>query len=73
MTKTLDSTAVYAYTTLISAVVCLPFALGMEGPALQAGAAAAIQKVRVSCVSVCECVQRGRGALYVGSGCFCWL
>jgi len=45
MTKTLDSTAVYAYTTLISMVVCLPFAIGMEGGALQAGAAAAIQKV----------------------------
>lgn len=45
MTKTLDSTAVYAYTTLISMIVCLPFAIGMEGGALQAGAAAAIQKV----------------------------
>jgi len=45
MTKTLDSTAVYAYTTLISAIVCLPFALIAEGSVLQAGAAAAIQKV----------------------------
>eukprot|EP00775_Hariotina_reticulata_P002946 gene2946-3231_t len=45
MTKTLDSTAVYAYTTLISMIVCLPFAIGMEGGLLQAGAAAAIQKV----------------------------
>ncbi|KAF8065957.1 hypothetical protein HT031_003018 [Scenedesmus sp. PABB004] len=45
MTKTLDSTAVYAYTTLISAIVCVPIALGMEGGLLQAGAAAAIQKV----------------------------
>jgi diaminopimelate decarboxylase/solute carrier family 35 protein E1 len=46
MTKTLSSTAVYAYTTLISMIVCLPFAIGMEGPQLQAGAAAAIAKVR---------------------------
>jgi hypothetical protein len=45
MTKTLDSTAVYAYTTLISMIVCLPFAVIAEGSALQAGAAAAIQKV----------------------------
>lgn len=45
MTKTLDSTAVYAYTTLISMIVCLPFAIGMEGGLLQAGAAAAIAKV----------------------------
>eukprot|EP00878_Enallax_costatus_P001378 GHUV01001528.1.p1 GENE.GHUV01001528.1~~GHUV01001528.1.p1 ORF type:complete len:401 (+),score=111.93 GHUV01001528.1:253-1455(+) len=45
MTKTLDSTAVYAYTTLISMVVCLPFAIGMEGGLLKAGAAAAIAKV----------------------------
>lgn len=45
MTKTLNSTAVYAYTTLISAIVCTPFAIGMEGGALQAGAAAAIAKV----------------------------
>lgn len=45
MTKTLDSTAVYAYTTLISAIVCLPFALIAEGGLLQSGAAAAIAKV----------------------------
>lgn len=45
MTKTLDSTAVYAYTTLISMVICVPIALAMEGPQLAAGAAAAIQKV----------------------------
>lgn len=45
MTKTLDSTAVYAYTTLISMIVCLPFAIIAEGSALQAGAAAAIAKV----------------------------
>lgn len=46
MTKTLDSTAVYAYTTLISAIVCVPIALGAEGAVLQSGAAAAIAKVR---------------------------
>lgn len=45
MTKTLDSTAVYAYTTLISMVICVPIALAMEGPALAAGAEAAIAKV----------------------------
>lgn len=50
MTKTLDSTAVYAYTTLISMIVCLPFALIAEGPALQAGAAAAIAKVGAASV-----------------------
>jgi diaminopimelate decarboxylase/solute carrier family 35 protein E1 len=58
MTKTLDSTAVYAYTTLISAIVCLPFALGMEGHLLQSGAAVAIQKVRVwrwQCVGGAPC------------------
>lgn len=38
MTKTLDSTAVYAYTTLISMFICVPIALAMEGPALAAGA-----------------------------------
>lgn len=53
MTKTLDSTAVYAYTTLISAIVCLPFALIAEGSVLQSGAAAAIQKVRCSNADVC--------------------
>lgn len=57
MTKTLDSTAVYAYTTLISAIVCTPFALGFEGPSLQAGAAAAIAKVRAGS-SGCTCWQR---------------
>jgi len=45
MTKTLDSTAVYAYTTLISAIVCTPFMIGMEGGLLKAGAEAAIAKV----------------------------
>eukprot|EP00877_Chromochloris_zofingiensis_P001947 jgi/Chrzof1/11753/Cz06g08130.t1_TPT len=45
MTKTLGSTAVYAYTTLISALICIPFALFFEGGALKAGAQAAIAKV----------------------------
>ncbi|GBF93760.1 triose phosphate phosphate translocator [Raphidocelis subcapitata] len=45
MTKTLDSTAVYAYTTLISMLICVPIALTMEGSALAAGAQAAIAKV----------------------------
>jgi diaminopimelate decarboxylase/solute carrier family 35 protein E1 len=45
MTKTLDSTAVYAYTTLISAIVCTPFMIGMEGGLLKAGAEVAIAKV----------------------------
>ena len=45
MTKTLDSTAVYAYTTLISMLICVPIALAMEGSSLAAGAQAAIAKV----------------------------
>lgn len=45
MNKTLDSTAVYAYTTLISAAVCTPIALVMEGGKLAAGAQAAIAVV----------------------------
>ncbi|KIZ06023.1 hypothetical protein MNEG_1930 [Monoraphidium neglectum] len=45
MTKTLDSTAVYAYTTLISMLICVPIALVMEGAGLGAGAQAAIAKV----------------------------
>jgi diaminopimelate decarboxylase/solute carrier family 35 protein E1 len=55
MTKSLPSTAVYAYTTLISMIVCLPFAIGMEGPQLQAGAAAAIAKVRQPTVHMDHC------------------
>ncbi|KIZ02914.1 Triose phosphate/phosphate translocator [Monoraphidium neglectum] len=42
MTKTLDSTAVYSYTTLISLIICLPVALAMEGESLTAGAQAAV-------------------------------
>ncbi|CAD7696063.1 unnamed protein product [Ostreobium quekettii] len=41
----LESTAVYAYTTLISVFFCLPLALIIEGPTLKAGAQAAIAKV----------------------------
>lgn len=45
MTKSLDSTAVYAYTTLISCLICVPWALWAEGGQLAAGVSAAIAKV----------------------------
>lgn len=45
MTKTLDSTAVYAYTTLISVLICVPLALMAEGSMLMDGMNAAIAKV----------------------------
>jgi solute carrier family 35 protein E1 len=45
MTKTLDGTAVYAYTTLISCLICIPWALLAEGSTLVEGANAAIAKV----------------------------
>lgn len=45
MTKTLDSTAVYAYTTLVSVIICLPLALIVEGGSLKAGVDAAIAQV----------------------------
>jgi len=45
MSKTLGSTALYAYTTLVSAIICTPLALLVEGGRLQAGADAAIAKV----------------------------
>ena len=45
MTKTLGSTAIYAYTTLVSVVICTPLALFVEGPTLVEGAKAAIAKV----------------------------
>lgn len=35
--KNLDSTAIYAWTTLISVLICVPAALIFEGPALKAG------------------------------------
>ncbi|PNH01462.1 Triose phosphate/phosphate translocator TPT, chloroplastic [Tetrabaena socialis] len=45
MTKSLDGTAVYAYTTLISVLICVPWALLAEGSTLKAGIEAAIAKV----------------------------
>ena len=36
--KGLDSTGIYAYTTLISVIICVPAALIMEGPYLKAAA-----------------------------------
>lgn len=41
--KNLDSTAIYAYTTLISVLICVPSALFFEGPALKAGVDAALK------------------------------
>ena len=35
--KDLDSTAIYAWTTLISVLICVPLAAIFEGPALKAG------------------------------------
>ena len=43
--KNLDSTAIYAWTTLISLAICLPGALLFEGPRLAAGAEAAVAQV----------------------------
>lgn len=45
MSKDLGSTCVYAYTTLISVIICTPLALMAEGGSLKAGADAAIAKV----------------------------
>lgn len=45
MTKGLASTAIYAYTTLISVAICAPFAIFFEGGKLAAGCKAAIAKV----------------------------
>jgi solute carrier family 35, member E1 len=45
MTKSLNSTNVYAYTTLISVLICVPWALLAEGSTLVAGAKAAIAQV----------------------------
>ena len=42
--KDLSSTAIYAWTTLISVLICVPGALIFEGPKLQAGIDAALQK-----------------------------
>lgn len=41
--KDLDSTAIYAYTTLISVLICVPAALIFEGPHLKAAAAKAVE------------------------------
>ena len=43
--KDLSSTSLYAYTTLISLIICAPLALIVEGPSLQAGAQAAIESL----------------------------
>lgn len=48
MTKSLDGTAVYAYTTLISVLICVPWALLAEGSTLVEGAKAAIANVGAS-------------------------
>ncbi|MEW5302526.1 MAG: hypothetical protein WDW36_005304 [Sanguina aurantia] len=45
MTKDISSTSLYAYTTLISVLICVPLALAAEGSTLVAGATAAIAKV----------------------------
>ena len=45
MSKTLNSTNLYAYTTLISVIICTPLALLMEGGALTKGIETAITKV----------------------------
>ncbi len=42
--KNLDSTAIYAYTTLISVLICVPAALIAEGPRLSAGIDSALAK-----------------------------
>ena len=45
MSKTLGSTALYAYTTLISVIICVPLALLAEGSTLIEGGKAAIAAV----------------------------
>ena len=42
--KDLSSTAIYAWTTLISVLICVPGALIFEGPKLRAGIDIALQK-----------------------------
>ena len=41
--KNLDSTAIYAWTTLISVLICVPAAAVFEGPALKAGVEKALE------------------------------
>jgi len=43
--KDLSSTSLYAYTTLISLIICAPLALVVEGPSLATGAKAAIESL----------------------------
>ncbi|KAJ9523731.1 hypothetical protein QJQ45_020166, partial [Haematococcus lacustris] len=45
MTKALNSTSVYAYTTLVSVIICVPLALLAEGSQLAEGVRVAIAKV----------------------------
>ena len=42
--KDLSSTAIYAWTTLISVLICVPGALIFEGPRLKAGIDVALKK-----------------------------
>lgn len=42
--KDLSSTAIYAWTTLVSVLICVPGALIFEGPKLQAGIDIALKK-----------------------------
>mmetsp|Transcript_6905 Transcript_6905/g.17667 ORF Transcript_6905/g.17667 Transcript_6905/m.17667 type:complete len:418 (-) Transcript_6905:1575-2828(-) len=44
----LSSTALYAYTTVISLVICAPLALIMEGPALKEGVRSAVDALGVT-------------------------
>lgn len=41
--KDLDSTAIYAYTTLISVILCVPAAIFFEGPTLKTAVQAALK------------------------------
>lgn len=41
--KDLDSTAIYAYTTLISVIICVPAAIIFEGPTLKTAVEAAVK------------------------------
>lgn len=43
--KNLSSTGVYAWTTLIACLICVPCAVFMEGPYLKAGVDAAVAKI----------------------------
>jgi diaminopimelate decarboxylase/solute carrier family 35 protein E1 len=62
MTKTLASTSVYAYTTLISVIICVPLALIFEGGALVEGSKVCVCVYAHACsytfVHVHGCVHR---------------